>query len=187
MHKLLRRREGFTLIELMIVVAIIGVLAAIAIPAFIGYVTRAKTSEAGQQLKNLFQLSAGYYSNEQWGSRGVILAAFSDRAASACVVAEASTSVPPTAGKHLLNWNAEADSFTDLGFALRDPAYYQYFIEGSAAGGCGHVASETLYSFQARGDLDGDGVLSLFELSAGSNGVNELIRAPGIYRQDELE
>jgi type IV pilus assembly protein PilA len=49
-----RRNRGFTLIELMIVVAIIGILAAIAIPNFIRFQARARQSEANTNLKSLF-------------------------------------------------------------------------------------------------------------------------------------
>jgi len=49
-----RQQYGFTLIELMIVVAIIGILAAIAIPNFVRFQARARQSEANTNLKSLF-------------------------------------------------------------------------------------------------------------------------------------
>jgi type IV pilus assembly protein PilA len=56
-----RLRKGFTLIELMIVVAIIGILAAIAIPNFIKFQARSKQSEAKTNLKNLFTAQKAYF------------------------------------------------------------------------------------------------------------------------------
>ncbi len=54
-------KKGFTLIELMIVVAIIGILAAIAIPNFIRFQARSKQSEAKTNLKALFTAQKAWF------------------------------------------------------------------------------------------------------------------------------
>src|SRR5512134_2969516 len=57
----LRNRKGFTLIELMIVVAIIGILAAIAIPNFLKFQAKSKQSEAKTNLKAVLTAETSYF------------------------------------------------------------------------------------------------------------------------------
>ncbi len=64
------RREGFTLVELMIVVAILGILAIVAVPAFIKYMRRAKTAEAIDNLDKIYKGAAFYYAAPQVAKSG---------------------------------------------------------------------------------------------------------------------
>jgi type IV pilus assembly protein PilA len=57
----MKNQKGFTLIELMIVIAIIGILAAIAIPQFSAYRRRAYNSAALSDLKNFTTAQEAYY------------------------------------------------------------------------------------------------------------------------------
>ena len=62
-----RREAGFTLIELMIVVAIIAIIAAIAMPSYTSYVARAKRADARTQLLQASQFMQRFYAaNDQF-------------------------------------------------------------------------------------------------------------------------
>jgi type IV pilus assembly protein PilA len=60
---LLRRQDGFTLVELMVVVAIIGLLSAVAIPNFRKYQSKSRISEAKLQLSAIYTAEASFFSD----------------------------------------------------------------------------------------------------------------------------
>jgi type IV pilus assembly protein PilA len=60
----MKGNQGFTLIELMIVVAIIGILAAIAIPNFMTYQAKARQSEAKVGLGGMFTAATAYFAEQ---------------------------------------------------------------------------------------------------------------------------
>lgn len=63
-----RYRKGFTLIEIMVVIAIIGIVLAIAVPNYVEHVTRSKINEAVSTLSNLHvQLEQYYQDNRNYG------------------------------------------------------------------------------------------------------------------------
>jgi len=69
----LRSKRGFTLIELMIVVAIIGILAAIAIPNFLRFQAKSKQSEAKTNLGGIFTAQTAYFGEKNmYGTFGHI-------------------------------------------------------------------------------------------------------------------
>jgi type IV pilus assembly protein PilA len=69
MFKRMKGQKGFTLIELMIVVAIIGILAAIAIPNFLRYQAKSRQSEAKTNLGAIFVAETAYFSEQtRYGS-----------------------------------------------------------------------------------------------------------------------
>jgi type IV pilus assembly protein PilA len=132
MRKLHTRRGGFTLIELMIVVAIIGILAAIAIPNFLKFQLRSKTGEAKTNLAALRTAEEGYFAEY-----GVYITA-ADYPGAATVTSAKQEWVAPVAGFDTVGWGPEGE------------VYYSYIATNTVGTG--------IYSLGAIGDLDGSGV-----------------------------
>lgn len=163
-----RRREGFTLVELMIVVAILGVLAALAIYGVARYLKNAKTAEATRALGSLETGQRQQYQRETSWPPGS-----SDRFEHVfCPTSPATPAAVPKGEKIVvppLLWNHEG--WTCLKFSMNDPQYYQYEVVNNAIPGL-----SAAYTASARGDLDGNGTTSLFELVGHGGSLGDSIR-----------
>ncbi len=131
-----RRRKGFTLIELMIVVSIIGLLAAIAIPSFLRYQLRSKRSEGYSNLAGIAKSQKAY------------MAAYGNPLG----VGLAQPAGAPGPSKRA--WTAAAEAaFGPLGFRPEGNVFFTYDVNT----GCGCT---TCFTATAYGDIDGDGNVS---------------------------
>jgi type IV pilus assembly protein PilA len=132
MSKLLqKRRGGFTLIELMIVVAIIGILAAIAIPNFMRFQLKAKAGEGKTNLAAIRTAEESYMAEF-----GTYVGASAHP-----------TSVP---GAMKVAWGSVGSvGFATIGWAPEGAVYYQYAVSIDTTNGTDFLA-------EAASDIDGN-------------------------------
>ena len=173
-----KREEGFTLVELMIVVAIIGVLAALAIYGVSRYLKHSKTAEATRNLGSIETGSKNQFQQETDTSGtgvGPFVHNFCTNSGATVPIA------PPKAAKtKVLSSDWDATTWKCLKFSINEPQFYAY---GYSSSGEGPTAS---YTATAMGDLDGNGVNSEFVLTGGGSPTGDAQRVSlRITNEDE--
>jgi prepilin-type N-terminal cleavage/methylation domain-containing protein len=181
MSKLSRTYRGFTLVELMIVVAIIGVLSTVAIPSFMKYIRRSKTTEAVMNIRKLFDGAVTYYEAEHASSSGAILARqFPD------AVKEPSPAMGTCCKQTGQKCAPSASYWTDqtwqaLNFSVDDPHYYSYSFPSSG------TEKSAKFDATANGDLDCDDAYSTFSRHGSVDKQGGVVGGSGLYTKNDIE
>ena len=145
-----RRASGFTLIELMIVVAIIGILASVALPAYEHVTLRAKGAERALMLVSIKRNVEDVYLRY-----GHMAAPAAPDVAIAFAVGPANPPGPPTTTKRAFQRNLGQWPLVFPNDTLPNGnLFYSYLYFTLDAGGV------TMLYVQAQGDLDGDGLVA---------------------------
>lgn len=149
----MRRQSGFTLVELMIVVAIIGILASIAIPSFMQMQLRAKRAEVPANVDGIKVSELAY------------LAAYDK------VIAQSSFVPSESVGKQQVAWN-DSTNFETLGWSPDGKVRGAYKVDVPDADGDD-------FTIIGISDIDGDGQKATFTAVRETN--VEAVTASSVY------
>ena len=158
----MRKNSGFSIVELMVVVAIVGVLAALAIPTFTSYIYRARVTEATNFLGEVKQRQESYRSEfgryaavngDDWGTYNP-------------------STVP---GSNPVSWES-TDEWSQLGARPDGPIRFQYATVAGIPGtsvptGTNLDNNDHWFAARAQGDLDDDSTTFFLEIYSQSTHI----------------
>jgi type IV pilus assembly protein PilA len=193
-----KMQRGFTLIELMIVVAIIGILAVLAVFGVRKYLASAKSAEATNTIGAINRAAVAAFEREK--APAELLAPGTTGAVASralCASAQAVPGTVPANNKYQPNPAAGQDYQTGnqtagwrcLKFEMSEPQYYQYDYTVGAltiAANTAFPVVATGWATQARGDLDGNGTFSEFA-SGGDTATGQAITSTQIAQVNPEE
>jgi prepilin-type N-terminal cleavage/methylation domain-containing protein len=171
------KSQGFTLLELTVVVAIVGVLGVVAGPTYMTYVRAARSTEAISSLKVMAESNAAYFTKLHVDANGVTL---SQRfVAGGAMVPAAIIGVEPMPNNQAnLELFRTEPSLKALNWLPSHGFYYQYQVQRPSFRNGAIIA---------QGDLDGDGETSLFKIMLDGAFNGNSIKISGIIEQDPEE